>query len=268
MIGIAGSRGLERVFAAEHLGDGPGLVLDVGPGPKPKMCVVALLRGFDVLAVDLEMASKEWMMHTLKGDRRYEWGFVKDKLPKGDGRLLDIGPAPGDPKPARIAADRGWSVVGVGLEEPIGKLPEQRFEFVLGDFNTVKILYKFDWILNISTIEHFGLAGRYGVEVMDEDADLRGMAKALRLLKPDGKMLLTVPVGQDAVFVPRHRVYGPVRLPRLLDGYKVLEEVYYAKFGNDDEYVRCEKKQALKQTPTIEPAYYGLGLFVLGNADG
>jgi len=266
MMDISGSRAIERNFALDQIGNGPGQVLDIGPGPKPKVSMAAIERGFDVVAVDMEPIRQEWVMaYTLKGDRKFEWGFVKNKLPEGQGALLDIGPAPGDPKPSRIAADRGWSVTAVGLEEPFRRLPEQRFTFLQGDFNLVDLAPKsFDWILNISTIEHFGLAGRYGVTEMSEGDDLRGMAKARTLLKPEGRMLLTIPVGQDAVFVPRHRVYGPKRLPLLLAGWQVLTAEYYGKFDGRDEYVLCTRKEAYQIEPHIEPSsFYGLGLFVL-----
>lgn len=262
---ISGSRAIERAFALMHLGAGPGQVLDIGPGPKPKACLAAAERGFSIVAVDMEPISKEWVMaYTLKGDRKFEWGFVKDLLPEGDGSLLDIGPAPGDPKPLRIAAGRGWTVTAVGLQEPYRRLPEQ-FTFIQGDFNEVDLpLNSFDYILNISTVEHFGLAGRYGIEEMDEDADLRGMAKARTLLKPNGRMLLTIPMGQDRVYVPRHRVYGAERLPLLLDGWQVLEGRYYGKFDGKDQYVPCTRGAVFALLPHIEPkSFYGLGLFVL-----
>ena len=263
---ISGSRGIERQFALDHLGDGPGTVLDIGPGPKPKACMAAIERGFDVVAVDMEPIGEEWVMaYTLKGDRKFEWGFVKNTLPSGQGALLDIGPAPGDPKPARIAAGRGWTVTAVGLEEPFRRLPENRYTFIQGDFNEVDLApNSFDYILNISTIEHFGLAGRYGIDVLDEDADLRGMAKARTLLKPEGRMLFTIPVGQDAVFPPRHRVYGAQRLPLLLAGWQVVTAEYFGKFSGVDQYVECTRKEAYQIEPTIEPSsFYGLGLFVL-----
>lgn len=202
------------------------------------------------------------MTYTLKGDRKFEWGYVKEKLPVARGLLLDIGPAPANPKPARIAVSRGWDVVAVGLEPP--EFKHDRFTFIHSDFNEVTLKRRFDWILNISTVEHFGLVGRYGVTVADADADLRGMGKARKLLKRSGKMLLTIPVGQDAVMGWHHRVYGVERLPLLLKGYRTIEELYYAKCDDQDLYKPCDRTTALAQVPTVEPSYYGLGLFMLG----
>ena len=44
MVDIRGSRGIERAFALDELGSGPGIVLDIGPGPKPKASIEALRR--------------------------------------------------------------------------------------------------------------------------------------------------------------------------------------------------------------------------------
>jgi hypothetical protein len=266
-VDISGSRAIERAFVLARLGRGPGAVLDIGPGPKAKLCGAALALGFDdVVAVDLEPMQEGYpkVIYSTKGDRKIEWGYVKEKLPPGEGFVLDIGPAPANPKPASIAADRGWDVVGVGLEPPT-KFTHKKFRFYHEDFLKINLACRFDWVLNISTIEHFGLAGRYGVTEQDDDADLRGMAKARTLMKSHGRMLLTVPVGQDAVMSFRHRVYGVERLPRLLDGYVVVEAAYYAKTGGVDEYVPVAPDAALAVVPTLEPeTYYGLGCFVLG----
>jgi hypothetical protein len=57
------------------------------------------------------------------------------------------------------------------------------------------------------------------------------MAKMRQLLKHGGKMLLTIPVGQDALYPSSHRVYGRERLPRLLDGYIVEKKEYWIKMS-------------------------------------
>lgn len=272
-VSIAGSREIERKFAFNRLpksGQGQ-MVLDIGPGPKARSCEECMRRGFDVVAVDLEEVRDGFprliynegavMTYSLKGDRKVEWGYVKKRLPKGNGFLLDIGPAPANPKPARVAVSLGYHVIAVGLEKP--KDAHQKFTFIHGDFLEVYIPWMFDWILNISTIEHFGLAGRYGVTESNPDADLLGMHRAYTLMKPNAKMLLTIPVGIDSVMSFRHRVYGKKRLPRLLQGYKILEELYWAKFDDENAFVPTDKETALSTIPMLDPSYYALGAFTL-----
>jgi len=86
---------------------------------------------------------------------------------------------------------------------------------------------QFDVALSISSVEHAGL-GRYG-DPLDPDADLAAMADMARLLKPGGKLILAVPVGADVVAWNAHRIYGRIRLPRLLDGWRVVRS-----FGFDE----------------------------------
>jgi len=44
----------------------------------------------------------------------------------------------------------------------------------------------FDLVINWSTVEHVGLAGRYGVTKSRPDGDLEAMARLRDLMKPGG----------------------------------------------------------------------------------
>ena len=80
---------------------------------------------------------------------------------------------------------------------------------------------KFDVILSISSIEHDGL-GRYG-DPINPKGDLEFMARAKKLLKEDGAMILAVPFGRDCLCWNAHRIYGRLRLPLLLKGWNILD---------------------------------------------
>ena len=110
-----------------------------------------------------------------------------------------------------------------------------------------------------------GLAGRYGIREAEADGDLRAMAVLKGLMKPGAVMLLTIPVGCDAVFAPHCRVYGEARLPRLLDGFRALEERYWVKNGTN-RWVEAGKGQALAFAASAGNGLrtvYALGCFVL-----
>lgn len=79
---------------------------------------------------------------------------------------------------------------------------------------------QFDCGVTISALEHDGL-GRYG-DPIDPLGDLKTMKSYKKIIKKNGLMFLSVPVGQDAVCWNSHRIYGRYRLPMLLDGWKVV----------------------------------------------
>ncbi len=80
---------------------------------------------------------------------------------------------------------------------------------------------KFDIVISISSIEHDGL-GRYG-DPIHPNADLLTMQNIKnKMLKNDGILIVAVPVGQDCLCWNAHRIYGPIRLPILFRGWKIL----------------------------------------------
>mmetsp|Transcript_1107 Transcript_1107/g.3768 ORF Transcript_1107/g.3768 Transcript_1107/m.3768 type:complete len:318 (+) Transcript_1107:245-1198(+) len=81
----------------------------------------------------------------------------------------------------------------------------------------------FDLILADSSLDHDGL-GRYG-DPIAPDADLVAMDALRRRLGPGGKLLLSVPVGPDLLAFNLMRIYGPLRLPLLLEGFDVLDTI-------------------------------------------
>lgn len=204
------------------------------------------------------------MRYTLAGDRKFEYGYANANLPVGKGRVLDVGPTIKAPM-SRLAVQRGYTdVVAIGLGDSAVAFEHPNFTFVVADLVTLHMKRKYNWILNISSIEHFGLAGRYGVTIRNDNADLQGMAKLQTLMWPHSKMLLTIPIGMDSVIKHYHRVYGRERLPQLLDGYHILNEQFWAKTKKDDVYRPVTKQIALNAIPiTGPPNYYALGAFTL-----
>jgi hypothetical protein len=94
---------------------------------------------------------------------------------------------------------------------------------------------KFDNMISISTFEHDGL-GRYG-DPIDPDADLKAMKIAKEKINKGGLMFLAVPCAkQDLLCWNAHRVYGPLRLPLLLEGWQVIEQ-----FGSVDDMDEKDK---------------------------
>lgn len=204
--------------------------------------------------------------YSLAGDRDTEYGWLRTQLPTGAGRVLDFGPS-GKAVTVSYALQQGYAVDGIGLE-PLDPLRQPHFRYWQSDLLETDLPGPYDWIVNVSTVEHVGLAGRYGVTVPYHDGDLAAMAALRDLMGPDSRHILVVPIGLDAVVGHWHRVYGETRLPLLLRGYEVVAEQYWMKKKDDDSCFRpCKPFSALHCPPVCRPPnYYTLGGFVLRKA--
>lgn len=80
---------------------------------------------------------------------------------------------------------------------------------------------QFDAAISISSFEHDGL-GRYG-DPLRPDGDFDMMEKMRCILKDDGILFLSVPIAKDKIVWNMHRVYGKIRLPRLIEKWTLLD---------------------------------------------
>lgn len=200
----------------------------------------------------------------LAGDRPLEWAWVMTNLPEQPGNVLDFGC--GDTSLGLAAAIKGGNVTGLDLEcitvpYCIDRLKIRRGDILNFDFGKER----FNTIINCSSVEHVGLAGRYSSSNVS-DGDLRAMERLRCLLeKPNGIMLLTIPVGKDGVFHPFHRVYGIERLPLLLRGFRVIKKEFWSKRAGGNVWVLVDEEEALNVHPSH--SFYALGLFILKAVD-
>ncbi|TAK09089.1 class I SAM-dependent methyltransferase, partial [bacterium] len=202
----------------------------------------------------------------LGDDRDIGWSWVGSQVPLGPGEALDFGPD--SSHLGLMAAQRGFHVTGVGLEPMQWPYAHPHLRFVRGDILKLPLPSgHFDMVLNCSTVEHVGLPGRYGMLEDRPDGDLEAMARLRELMKAGGLMLLTIPVGQDALFAPVCRVYGAQRLPCLLEGYRVEKENFWVK-NDQNRWALSTKEAALSfkaSAGSWDPLQnvYALGCFVL-----
>ena len=202
----------------------------------------------------------------LLGDRDIEWSWVASQLPTGAGEALVFGN--GGSALGLMAANKGFNVTAVDMGAVVWPYRHPQLRFVQGDILKVDLPPDFyDLVINCSTIEHVGLAGRYGVTDDLPDGDLDAMARLRELMKAGGTMLLTIPVGKDALFPPLCRVYGEKRLPHLLEGFTMDNEVFWVK-DDQNRWVLSDRSTAL-QFPAAAGSWdalknvTALGCFVL-----
>jgi SAM-dependent methyltransferase len=95
----------------------------------------------------------------------------------------------------------------------------------------------FDVAVTVSTIEHAGFpASPYTHDAeYDEDADIKIVHEMIRVLRPGGLLIITVPygiIGEDFAFRTWVRGYDSARVERMLNGQmEVLEEEYTMKMS-------------------------------------
>jgi hypothetical protein len=193
----------------------------------------------------------------LWGDRDIEHSWVAAHVPEGPGQGLDFGS--GDSHMSLVAVRRGFHMTASDRSPIRWPFEHPHFTFVQEDALKLGLPpQSLDLIINCSTVEHLGL-GRYG-DFPDPDADLDGMLKLRKFLKPTGTMLLTIPIGQDTVYSHLHRVYGRSRLPRLLQGFAIQKQEYWIK-NAANRWIEVAEAQAVAWQTTAHS--YGLGCFVL-----
>jgi hypothetical protein len=195
----------------------------------------------------------------LTGDRDLEWSWAVAQTPVGTKRILDVGPGNSMiPVALSFVADE---VIALDINSPEVQYGVQNIQHILGDvMKPPGNLGKFDVIINCSTIEHVGLPGRYGSKE-EKNGDLIGMEQLSQLMHPDSKMILTIPVGLDGVFLPNHRVYGNERLPQLLQNFEVDTERYFEKTETNKFWHETTKSKALGTLGSL--SFYSIGLYVL-----
>jgi hypothetical protein len=97
-----------------------------------------------------------------------------------------------------IAVRKRFNVTAVDIESVKWFYKHPNFKFIQGDIFKLEFSPAyFDLIINYSTIEHVGLAGRYEVIESRPDGDIEAMKILKTILKLNGIMLLTIPVGRD-----------------------------------------------------------------------
>lgn len=199
-------------------------------------------------------------IRTLFGDRYVEHPWVLSHLDDAPDRVLDFG-CGNSPLTAQAAHLCG-KLYAADLQD-VRQPDMPNLTVFKGDISSLNFQADyFDVILNCSTIEHVGIAGRYGVEADEMDADIEAMRALARVTKPGGRMLLTLPVGRDTIIRPYHRVYGERLKMLMVDGWHIWKAIYYGKPPDSDVYRNMGKGEAMDGSPTDK--YYALGLFELG----
>lgn len=197
----------------------------------------------------------------LSGDRCIEYAFVIENIKDLDrkSKVLDVGCAR-SPLTTIVSSLGFKEVTGIDLNKSPVKYKD--VQFLCDDICTAKLPEAFyDVIIFCSTIEHIGLAGRYGSSEIPE-GDIRALRVAKDLLKKTGKLILTIPYGIPRTIRSYHRVYNrdSVFMKYVLKEFDIIKQEYY-KNNSENIWEICSENEAAKVVPAENN--YALGLFVL-----
>lgn len=111
-----------------------------------------------------------------------------------------------------------------------------------------------DSIISLSclhVVEHIGL-GRYG-DPIDPEGSVRAMRELQRVLAPEGRLYLSLPVGHERVCFNAHRVFDPQAVIGAMNNLRLIEFSLVDDAGVFHESVSTDMAAGLE---------YGCGLFV------
>ena len=119
----------------------------------------------------------------------------------------------------------GYDIIGIDLRE----FEYEHKNFTFKKINILDLVEKdFDFVVSLSTIEHVGL-GVYDKKVIDDDLG-KVLKKINRLLKSNGKFILTLPIGRPSID-EFERSFTPAELKNLLfsENFSLQNEEYYKR---------------------------------------
>lgn len=105
-------------------------------------------------------------------------------------------------------------------------------------------------ISSLHVLEHIGL-GRYG-DSLDTQGATKAAAELVRVLKPGGRLYLSVPVGRERVCFNAHRVFAPNTVLQMLAPLSLLR---FCLVDDDGQFV---EDASIESAANLD---YGCGLF-------
>ncbi len=156
--------------------------------------------------------------------RDLEYDFARRHIVGEELSIIDVGGC--DARLGLQLAQAGHVITVCDYREYPEKHPN--LTSIQGDFLQNQLPdNSFDYVLFISTIEHIGF-GSYGAPAVS-DGDLTAFAEAKRLLKRNGRIVITFPfAGKETYVSGFERWYDVDRARRLFEGMYVMAEEYYA----------------------------------------
>ena len=199
----------------------------------------------------------------IMNDQIIEYPFVIKHLKGKMGKILDVGSSPIINELHGVLLALGFEVHGVDRQPSRYSFEGfPKYHYHQGDIKQGLSFSDnyFDYVTCISTLEHIGRGGRYG-ENEDKNGDKKAVREMVRVLRPDGELIITVPFGRYYDGSVYARIYDRERLFGLFEGLEV-EDVEFYKTNEDGVFVKTSEKD-VENFEFVVPGAYPLILVLL-----
>jgi SAM-dependent methyltransferase len=208
---------------------------------------------------DCLLHSRKQAKHPWIHERAIEYPWVYKKITDlTNTKVLDVGAKNGLPTTDMLLANhnRVYTIdINASQSQSTGNLIIMKGDILSTSFED----NFFDAIVIVSTIEHIGIPGRYGVTAGDESGDLRAMQEIFRILSPGGRVLVTIPYGLGKS-LPLNRLYNSQRTQELFKMFEIIEAQYYKYYAAYQMWFEVPESTAAKNNWDTEP-WYALACF-------
>jgi SAM-dependent methyltransferase len=198
-------------------------------------------------------------------ERVVEYPWVLSRLRAPDGPILDAGSTFLTPLVLDLPFMQGREIVVYTLETDV-VVRRPGVEIVYGDLRSLSLTDgHFAEVVCISTLEHVGMAQSFSYSALrpypdaTPDDALPALRELRRVLRPGGRLLLTIPFGrrEDHGWLQQFDAEGIRRLVEAFDG-ELRSETYYGYRADGWQLVdaaACADASYfnIHATPTVEP---------------
>lgn len=204
--------------------------------------------------------------------RCIEYPYCASKISEEDQKILDIGAA---------KADRAWIAWLEELPMQIHSLDydasaeeSDKIQSICSDVRATPYPDDyFDVVTAVSVIEHIGLTDpqvkKWAKPYVDENGDLEAVKEIARILKPGGKLLMTVPFGKQAGLIlnKQARSYDIYSIKKF-DTVLQLRELEIFEYSSTDLVPRSIKQRIrrslVRAMISISRQFLGMNLHETG----